>query len=591
MPGVRCSFTLQPLPEERHDAQDGTSTTACSARGAPLARPRHVRRRAARRCARQPRRDLARGRRGGRARRPGRRRLHRPGRAPPPRLRDLRARRRARRDRRPDRADPPRHRVTVLSLRRPDPGLPALRHPRRRVATVAPRSSSAAAPSSSPSGSSASTSATTTGSSRRSSTSSPRSSTSSRCRWEGSIRTPLVGPAVYPTTAAGKLPAWIGVGGTPESVVRAARYGMPLMLAVIGGSPSAFVPLADLYRDALGQLELPELPIGMHSPATSPPPTTRRASSSTRTRPSWSPASAASAAGVPTAGSPSSRRRPAGRAVRRLARDGRAEDRLGDRETLGLSRFQLKYSVGSLPHDQRMESIRLYGEEVVPRVSRAPRRLLGWRTCAPSSSGRCGTSSRATSGTPTRPSAVGRSSPRSWCWSARACSAGRCASSRAATCSTSRRSCWPVSGRPGRSSPGGSTWAGWRAAARSSSAPSSRRSCSACCWSGSSSSARSWCARSRPLATYVSSVLEYADEGSLTLLAIITFFNGIAEELFFRGAMYAAIPKHPVALDDPGLRRRDPRDRQRDARPSPRSCSARSAASSGAPAAASWRRS
>ena len=49
-----------------------------------------------------------------------------------------------------------------------------------------------------------------------------------------------------------------------------------------------------------------------------------------------------------------------------------------------------------------------------------------------------------------------------------------------------------------------------------------------------------------PLAAYVSSVLEYADEGSLTLLAIITFFNGIAEELFFRGAMYAAIPKYPV---------------------------------------------
>ena len=49
-----------------------------------------------------------------------------------------------------------------------------------------------------------------------------------------------------------------------------------------------------------------------------------------------------------------------------------------------------------------------------------------------------------------------------------------------------------------------------------------------------------------PLADYVSSVLEYADEGSLTVLAVITFFNGIAEELFFRGAMYAAIPKHPV---------------------------------------------
>ena len=49
-----------------------------------------------------------------------------------------------------------------------------------------------------------------------------------------------------------------------------------------------------------------------------------------------------------------------------------------------------------------------------------------------------------------------------------------------------------------------------------------------------------------PLAAYVSSVLDYADQGSLTLLAVITFFNGIAEELFFRGAMYAAIPKYPV---------------------------------------------
>ena len=49
-----------------------------------------------------------------------------------------------------------------------------------------------------------------------------------------------------------------------------------------------------------------------------------------------------------------------------------------------------------------------------------------------------------------------------------------------------------------------------------------------------------------PLARYVSSVLEYADEGSLTVLAAITFVNGIAEELFFRGAMYAAIPRHPV---------------------------------------------
>ena len=58
---------------------------------------------------------------------------------------------------------------------------------------------------------------------------------------------------------------------------------------------------------------------------------------------------------------------PAGRALRRLARDGRTEDRVGGPHA-GLSRFQLKYSVGALPHDQRLESVRLYGEEVVPRV-------------------------------------------------------------------------------------------------------------------------------------------------------------------------------------------------------------------------------
>ena len=50
-----------------------------------------------------------------------------------------------------------------------------------------------------------------------------------------------------------------------------------------------------------------------------------------------------------------------------------------------------------------------------------------------------------------------------------------------------------------------------------------------------------------PLADYVSSVLEYADQGSVPVLVVITLINGIAEELFFRGAAYAAIPRHPVA--------------------------------------------
>lgn len=186
--------------------------------------------------------------------------------------------------------------------------------------------------------------------------------------WEGSFRTPLVDQPVYPTTAAGRVPAWIGVGGTPQSVVRAARYGMPLMLAVIGGSPSAFVPFADLFRDALGQLDLPELPIGMHSPghvaATDEeareqlfPHQAEVVTRIGRER-GWGPYSriafeqSAAPQGALFVGSPET-------VAQKIAWAAR---------TLGLSRFQLKYSVGALPHEQRLESVRLYGEEVIPRV-------------------------------------------------------------------------------------------------------------------------------------------------------------------------------------------------------------------------------
>ncbi|WP_416954772.1 LLM class flavin-dependent oxidoreductase [Nocardioides sp. T5] len=186
--------------------------------------------------------------------------------------------------------------------------------------------------------------------------------------WEGSVRPPLAGQRVYPTTAAGRLPAWIGVGGTPQSVVRAAQYGMPLMLAVIGGSPAGFVQFADLYREALGRMELPELPIGMHSPghvaATDDEAREQlyphQAEVFTRIgrERGWPPYSriqfeqAASAQGALFVGSPETVAQKIAWAVR----------------TLGLSRFQLKYSVGSLPHEQRLESVRLYGEEVIPRV-------------------------------------------------------------------------------------------------------------------------------------------------------------------------------------------------------------------------------
>jgi alkanesulfonate monooxygenase SsuD/methylene tetrahydromethanopterin reductase-like flavin-dependent oxidoreductase (luciferase family) len=62
--------------------------------------------------------------------------------------------------------------------------------------------------------------------------------------WEGSIRPPLKDQQVFPPVERGTLKTWIGVGGSPESVVRAARYNLPLMLAIIGGDPTRFAPYA-----------------------------------------------------------------------------------------------------------------------------------------------------------------------------------------------------------------------------------------------------------------------------------------------------------------------------------------------------------
>src|SRR4051794_7110632 len=80
--------------------------------------------------------------------------------------------------------------------------------------------------------------------------------------WRGTIRAPLENQNAYPRTESGQLKTWIGVGGTPQSVLRAAHYGFPMMLAIIGGDPRRFIPLVDLYRRALKQAKKPDLPIG-----------------------------------------------------------------------------------------------------------------------------------------------------------------------------------------------------------------------------------------------------------------------------------------------------------------------------------------
>ncbi len=187
--------------------------------------------------------------------------------------------------------------------------------------------------------------------------------------WEGTTRPPLHHQSVFPHTGSGRLPAWVGVGGTPESVVRAASYGLPLVMAVIGGSPERFAPLVDLYHRALAQLGKPTLPVALHSPghvaATDEEAREQhfaphrdafarigreRGWGAPMTRDDYD--AMCGPTGAYVVGSPETVAQKIAWACR----------------TLGLSRFQLKYAVGTLSHEHRLESIRLYGEQVIPRV-------------------------------------------------------------------------------------------------------------------------------------------------------------------------------------------------------------------------------
>lgn len=187
-------------------------------------------------------------------------------------------------------------------------------------------------------------------------------------RWEGSIRPPVQVERIMPATESGHLPVWVGVGGTPQSVVRAAHYGFPVIIAIIGGSARQFAPLADLYRRALAEMGKSELPVGVHSPG-------YVAATDEQAREEFMPHF------LPYMNKLGRERRwaPMGKeqALQQLGPGGAvycgSPDTVAAKivdtvQVLGLSRFQLKYSFGTLPHDQRMECIRLYAEEVVPRV-------------------------------------------------------------------------------------------------------------------------------------------------------------------------------------------------------------------------------
>ncbi|MFD4539138.1 LLM class flavin-dependent oxidoreductase [Streptomyces bauhiniae] len=84
--------------------------------------------------------------------------------------------------------------------------------------------------------------------------------------WKGITRAALDGADVYPKTESGRLSTWVGVGGTPQSVLRTARYGFRLMLAIIGGAPDRFAPYVELYRRASDEYGTTAQPVGVHSP-------------------------------------------------------------------------------------------------------------------------------------------------------------------------------------------------------------------------------------------------------------------------------------------------------------------------------------
>ncbi|WP_164234133.1 LLM class flavin-dependent oxidoreductase [Microbacterium hydrocarbonoxydans] len=188
-----------------------------------------------------------------------------------------------------------------------------------------------------------------------------------RVTWSGRYRAPLDNARLRPRMPEGGIPAWIGIGGSPDSVVRAARHGMPLMMAIIGGRPQRFAGHVELYLRALAQFGHPELPVGQHSlgfvadtddeaknvhwkhwqpvvEAVSKergfyPPTAERYAEEVDT-------------GALYVGSPET-------VAQKIA---------GIVRTNHLARFDLKYDVLHLPRQAREKSIRLFGERVAPRV-------------------------------------------------------------------------------------------------------------------------------------------------------------------------------------------------------------------------------
>jgi probable LLM family oxidoreductase len=185
--------------------------------------------------------------------------------------------------------------------------------------------------------------------------------------WSGTTRAALDDADVYPKTDSGRLTTWVGVGGSPQSIVRTARYGLPLMLAIIGGPPERFTPLIELYRRATDRLGTATWPIGMHSPGFVADtddeakelyyPRYKVVRDRIGALRGWPPVrreefEAEIEGGSMYVGSPDTVARKIARTV----------------STLGVGRFDLLYTSGSQPISARLRAVELYGTKVIPMV-------------------------------------------------------------------------------------------------------------------------------------------------------------------------------------------------------------------------------
>src|SRR5712692_3801778 len=186
--------------------------------------------------------------------------------------------------------------------------------------------------------------------------------------WQGTTRPALHDQNVVPHLEGEPFPVWIGVGGSPQSVIRAAHYGFSLMLAIIGGSPLRFAPFSQLFLKALERFGRPALPVGMHSPGhVDVTDEKAREEFWPRYREVIRSVSKTRGFAIPTKESFLHEVGPEG-ALYVGSPETVAQKIAATLPALGATRFDLKNGMGGLSHQALMTNIELYGTQVVPRV-------------------------------------------------------------------------------------------------------------------------------------------------------------------------------------------------------------------------------